>query len=288
MESKNIFKANIIVSELGDFFEELDNETEKRFLNILNKENFSLADGELSQNAWDIDSDEAFFCNLIRTYEQKENLFDENTCYEMIDNFSREYNMNLYKNDDSERTQRSIYNAKIDIWDNYTKFLENLAWWYSVTEFKEQNALLDELSEICAEFDDESRLEYDVTVFTSMGKVKMMNNERVDVIALIARAKDALSELKKFIKKSILSKVKGHLFKETPVSEIEKFLKENSHSEVNDLLDSHSEIGDLLKKAEKLLKNNQENEIFINNDISFEYLYDNNLFYRARKQREIF
>ena len=288
MESKNIFKANIIVSELGDFFEELNDETEKRFLNILNKENFSLVDSELSPSAWDNDSDEAFFCNLIRTYEQKENLFDENTCYEMIDNFSREYNMNLYKNDDSERTQRSIYNAKIDIWDNYTKFLENLAWWYSVTEFKEQNALLDELSEICAEFDDESRLEYDVTVFTSMGKVKMMNNERVDVIALIARAKDALSELKKFIKKSILSKVKGHLFKETPVSEIEKFLKENSHSEVNDLLDSHSEIGDLLKKAEKLLKNNQENEIFINNDISFEYLYDNNLFYRARKQREIF
>ena len=288
MESKNIFKANIIVSELGDFFEELNDETEKRFLNILNKENFSLVDSELSPSAWDYDSDEAFFCNLIRTYEQKENLFDENTCYEMIDNFSREYNMNLYKNDDSEHTQRSIYNAKIDIWDNYTKFLENLAWWYSVTEFKEQNALLDELSEICAEFDDISRLDYDVTVFTSMGKVKMMNNERVDVIALITRAKDALSELKKFIKKSILSKVKGHLSKETPVSEIEKFLKENSHSEVNDLLDSHSEIGDLLKKAEKLLKNNQENEIFINNDISFEYLYDNNLFYRARKQREIF
>lgn len=288
MESKNIFKANIIVSELGDFFEELDDETEKRFLDILNKENFSLVDSELSPSAWDYNSDEAFFCNLIRTYEQKENLFDENTCYEMIDNFSREYNMNLYKNDDSERTQRSIYNAKIDIWDNYAKFLKNFAWWYSVTEFKEQNALLDELSEICAEFDDISRLDYDVTVFTSMGKVKMINNERVDVIALITRAKDALSELKKFIKKNILSEVKGHLSKETPVSEIEKFLKENSHSEVNDLLDSHSEVSDLLKKAEKLLKNNQENEIFINNDISFEYLYDNNLFYRARKQREIF
>ncbi len=247
MESKNIFKANIIVSELGDFFEELDNETEKRFLNILNKENFSLADGELSQNAWDIDSDEAFFCNLIRTYEQKENLFDENTCYEMIDNFSREYNMNLYKNDDSERTQRSIYNAKIDIWDNYTKFLENLAWWYSVTEFKEQNALLDELSEICAEFDDESRLEYDVTVFTSMGKVKMMNNERVDVIALIARAKPILNELQKT--------TKGYY------------------------------IGELLEKAEKLLKRNSENKIFIDNNINFEYLYDNNLFYRAPGMR---
>ncbi len=34
MESKNIFKANIIVSELSDFFEELDDETEKRFLDI--------------------------------------------------------------------------------------------------------------------------------------------------------------------------------------------------------------------------------------------------------------
>lgn len=247
MESKNIFKANIIVSELSDFFEELDDETEKRFLDILNKENFSLVDSELSPSAWDIDSDEAFFCNLIRTYEQKENLFDENTCYEMIDNFSREYNMNLYKNDDSERTQRSIYNAKIDIWDNYTKFLENLAWWYSVTEFKEQNALLDELSEICAEFDDISRLDYDVTVFTSMGKVKMMNNERVDVIALIARAKPILNELQKT--------TKGYY------------------------------ISELLEKAEKLLKRNSENKIFIDNNISFEYLYDNNLFYRAPGMR---
>lgn len=247
MESKNIFKANIIVSELDDFFEELDEETEERFLNILNKENFSLADGEISCNAWNIDSDEAFFCNLIRTYEQKENLFDENTCYEMIDNFSREYNINLYKNDDSERTQRSIYNAKIDIWDNYTKFLENLAWWYSVTEFKEQNALLDELSEICAEFDDISRLDYDVTVYTSMGKVKMMNDERVDVIALITRAKPILNELQKT--------TKGYY------------------------------ISELLEKAEKLLKRNSENKIFIDNNINFEYLYDNNLFYRAPGMR---
>ena len=256
MESKNIFKANIIVSELDDFFEELDKETEERFLNILNKENFSLADGELSQNAWDIDSDEAFFCNLIRTYEQKENLFDENTCYEMIDNFSREYNMNLYKNDDSERTQRSIYNAKIDIWDNYAKFLKNFAWWYSYIkvkdEFKEQKVFVDKISEICAEFDDESRLEYDVTVYTSMGKVKMINDERVDVIALITRAKPILSELQKTTKSYYTD--------------------------------------ELLEIAEKLLERNENNKVFIENDISFEYLYDNNLFYRAprKQQQEIF
>lgn len=58
---ENIFKANIIVSELSDFFEELNDETEKRFLDILNKENFSLVDSELSPSAWDYDSDEAFF-----------------------------------------------------------------------------------------------------------------------------------------------------------------------------------------------------------------------------------
>ena len=282
MESKNIFKANIIVSELDDFFEELDKETEKRFLDILNKENFSLVDGELSQNAWDIDSDEAFFCNLIRTYEQKENLFDENTCYEMIDNFSREYNMNLYKNDDSKSTQERIFQAKKEVWEQYAKFLKDLALdlarWYRLDEFKtqEQNAILEKISEICDEckdeYGDDDKLNYDATAFT-------LNDERVEIIELIKRAKGALSELKKLIKKNILSEVKGFLFKETPVSEIEKFLKENSHSEVNDLLE----------KAERLLKENEENEIFNDeNDVNFEYLYDNNLFYRARKQREIF
>lgn len=278
---ENIFKANIIVSELSDFFEELNDETEKRFLDILNKENFSLADGELSQNAWDIDSDEAFFCNLIRTYEQKENLFDENTCYEMIDNFSREYNMNLYKNDDSKSTQERIFRAKKEVWEQYAKFLKDLALdlarWYRLDEFKtqEQNAILEKISEICDECKDEwgddDKLNYDATAFT-------LNDERVEIIELIKRAKNALSELKELIKENTLSEVKELLFKETPISEIEEFLEENYHSEVYDLLE----------KAEKLLKRNSENKIFIDNNISFEYLYDNNLFYRARKQREIF
>ena len=259
----------------------------KRFSDILNKENFSLADGELSQNAWDIDSDEAFFCNLIRTYEQKENLFDENTCYEMIDNFSRKYNMSLYEDDPCERIQKNILHARMRVWSEYADFLQVLRRWYSVSWYSvtkiEQNKLLKKIGGICAEFESEDDLSYiKVAYAPGKGRLIIRNDERVDVIALITRAKDALSELKKFIKKNILSEFKGHLSKETPVSEIEKFLKENSHSEVNDLLDSHSEVSDLLKKAEKLLKNNQENEVFIDNDVSFKYLFDNNLIYRFR------
>lgn len=248
MESKNIYKKNIIVSELSDFFEELDDETEKRFLDILNKENFSLADGELSPSAWDYDSDEAFFCNLIRTYEQKENFFDENTCYEMIDKFSREYNLRLYKDD--ENMQDIIFEAKKEVWDEYANFLYELAhyvgWWRKRADFETQKSkgFLRQLNKICAEFDDES-LSYETADY-------QLNDERVDMIATIEKSAKLLSELQKTTQ------------------------------------DKNIEIDNRLKKAEKLLEKNQENEIFINNDISFEYLYDNNLFYRARKQREIF
>lgn len=260
MESKNIFKANIIVSELDDFFEELDEETEERFLNILNKENFSLADGEISCNAWNIDSDEAFFCNLIRTYEQKENLFDENICYEMIDNFSREYNMNLYKNDDSKSTKEIIFKAKKEVWGQYAKFLKDLAWWRfhpCKFETQEQRELYFQITEIYDEycFDDgefKNNLKYDKTAYCEVG---VINDERVEMIKLINAAKRILSEFKE-------------LFKKTP----------------------SGNVNELLEKAESLLKNNAENKIFIDNDINFNYIFDNEIapFSRNKKAREIF
>ena len=53
----NFFKETINEAELSKCLEELDEKTTHKFLKILNDKNFSLADGELSCNAWDCDSD---------------------------------------------------------------------------------------------------------------------------------------------------------------------------------------------------------------------------------------
>ncbi len=198
----------------------------------------------------------------------------------------------IYEDSSSEEVQECIFKTKKEVWGQYAKFLKDLAWWRfhpCKFETQEQRELYFQITEICDEycFDDgefKNNLKYDKTAYCEVG---VINDERVEMIKLINAAKRILSELKKFIKKNILSEVKGHLSKETPVSEIEKFLKENSHSKVNDLLDSHSEVSDLLKKAEKLLKENEENKIFnSNNDVNFEYLYDNDLFYRTPSDRD--
>ncbi len=285
MKKENFFKANINEAELNNLLDNINQEGQERFLKILDNENFFVPEGRIIAGRFYPDADIVFFCGTIRKFEQRESLFKDKKANEMIDEFSRKYNMSLYEDDPCERIQKNILHARMRVWSEYADFLQVLRRWYSVTklETQEQNKLLEKIGGICAEFESEDDLSY-VKVAYAFGKGRLIirNDERVDVIALITRAKDALSELKKFIKKNILSEVKGHLSKETPVSEIEKFLKENSHSEVNDLLDSHSEVSDLLKKAEKLLKNNQENEIFIDNDVSFKYLFDNNLIYRFR------
>ncbi len=285
MKKENFYKANINEAELNEFLESLAQNEQKRFLKILDNEKFFVPQGRIIAQRFYPDADTVFFCGTIRKFEQRESLFKDKKANEIIDDFSYKYNMSLYEDDAYERIQKNILHARMRVWSEYADFLQILRRWYSVSWYSvtkiEQNKLLEKIGGICAEFESKDDLSYvKVAYAPGKGRLIIRNDERVDVIALITRAKDALSELKKFIKKNILSEAKGHLSKETPVSEIEKFLKENSHSEVNDLLASHSEVSDLLKKAEKLLKNNQENEIFINNDVSFKYLFDNNLIYR--------
>ena len=279
MKKENFFKANINEAELNELLDNINTERQERFLKILDNENFFVPEGRIIAPHFYPDADIVFFCGTIREFEQRESLFENKKANEMIDDFSYKYNMSLYEDDACERIQKNILHARMRVWSEYADFLQVLRRWYSVSWYSvtkvEQNKLLEKIGGICAEFESEDDLSLSyvkVAYAPGKGRLIIRNDERVDVISLITRAKDALSELKKFIKKNILSEVKGHLSKETPVSEIEKFLKENSHSEVSDLL----------KKAEKLLTNNQENEIFINNDVSFKYLFDNNLIYRFR------
>lgn len=166
----------------------------------------------------------------------------------------------LYKNDDSKSTKEIIFKAKKEVWGQYAKFLKDLAWWRfhpCKFETQEQRELYFQITEICDEycFDDgefKNNLKYDKTAYCEVG---VINDERVEMIKLINAAKRILSELKE-------------LFKKTP----------------------SGNVNELLEKAESLLKNNAENKIFIDNDINFNYIFDNEIapFSRNKKAREIF
>ncbi len=193
---------------------------------------------------------------------ESKNIFKENICYEMIDEFAYKYNINLYRNDDSKSTQEIIFKAKKEVWGQYAKFLKDLAWWrFHLCNFEtqEQRELYFQITEICDEycFDDgefQNNLKYDKTAYNEVG---VINDERVEMIKLINAVKRILSELK-------------------------ELLKENHHSKVK--------VNELLERAERLLKNNAENKIFIDNDINFNYIFDNEIapFSRNKKAREIF
>ena len=161
---------------------------------------------------------------------------------------------------ENDFTQEIIFKAKKEVWGQYAKFLKDLAWWRFHTcnfETQEQRELYFQITEICDEycFDDgefKNKLKYDKTAYNEVG---VINDERVEMIKLINAVKRILSELK-------------------------ELLKENTHSKVNELLE----------RAESLLKNNAENKIFIDNDITFNYIFDNEIapFSRNKKAREIF
>ena len=265
----NFFKANINEAELNELLEnELDEETTHKFLKILNDEKFSLVKGELNSYAWTFDSNERFFCDIIRKYKNREYLFDDEKANEMIDEFSRKYNINLYKNA-SRDTKKIIFVKKMCVWNEYARFLRDFAWWCLIKNLhcrldltQEQNQLLDEISTICAEYDAHTyKLNYDKTIYK-------LNDERIDMIELIEKSAHLLSEIEKTLTSISVDEL---------LSELDK---------KNRSLNIH----ELLELAKSLLEKNQKNEIFIDNDINLEYLLKNNLFYRspAIQKQEIF
>lgn len=267
----NFFKANINEAELNEFLEnELDEQERERFTKILNDENFSLLDNEIKNpRAWDCDSDEAFFCDIVRKYKNKlfndNRLFNDKKIYAMTANFAYKHCMRLYENDESECMQRSIFNAKKVVWNEYARVLKELARWRyhpSRIETQEQRELYFQITEICDEycFDDgefKNNLNYDKTAF-SYGEVGVINDERVNLIELIEKSAHLLSEIEKTLTSISVDEL---------LSEIDK-------------TDRSLNIHELLELAKSLLKRNIKNKIFTNNNINFKYLYDNDIFLR--------
>lgn len=267
----NFFKANINEAELNKLENELDEQERERFTKILNNENFSLLDNEIKNpRAWDCDSDEIFFCDIVRNYENrlfndKNRLFNDKKAYKMTASFSYKYCMRLYEYDESECMQRSIFDAKKSVWKEYVRFLKELARWrYHPSRIKtqEQKELFSQITEICDEycFDDgefKNNLNYDKTAF-SYGEVGVINDERVNLIELIEKSAHLLSEIEKTLTSISVDEL---------LSEIDK-------------TDRSLNIHELLELAKSLLKRNSKHKIFTNNNINFKYLYDNDIFLR--------
>lgn len=264
----NFFKTSINEAELSKFLEELDEKTTHKFLKILNDKKFSLADGELSCNAWNIDSDEIFFCDIVRNYENKNRLFNDKKAYKMIASFSYKYCMRLYEYDNSECMQRSIFDAKKAVWKEYVRFLKELARWrYHPSRIKtqKQKELFSQIIELCDEYcyadgKFKSMLNYERCAFstTKNKKVEVINDNRVNLIELIKKSAHLLSEIEKTLTSISVDEL---------LSEIDK-------------TDRSLNIHELLELAKSLLKRNSKHKIFTNNDVDFKYVYDNDIFLR--------
>lgn len=270
----NFFKANINEAELNEFLEnELDEQERERFTKILNDENFSLLDNEIKNpRAWDCDSDEAFFCDIVRKYKNKlfndNRLFNDKKIYAMTANFAYKHCMRLYENDESECMQRSIFNAKKAVWNEYARVLKELARWrYHPSRIKtqEQKKLFSQIIELCDEYcyadgKFKSMLNYERFAFstTKNKKVEVINDNCVNLIELIKKSAHLLSEIEKTLTSISVDEL---------LSEIDK-------------TDRSLNIHELLELAKSLLKRNIKNKIFTNNNINFKYLYDNDIFLR--------
>lgn len=266
MKKENFFKANINEAELNKLLEnELDEQERERFTKILNNENFSLLDNEIKNpRAWDCDSDEIFFCDIVRNYENrlfndKNRLFNDKTAYKMTASFSYKYCMRLYEYDNSECMQRSIFDAKKAVWNEYIRFLKELARWrYHPSRIKtqEQKELFSQIIELCDEYC------YADGKFKSMLNYErfalVINDNRVNLIELIEKSAHLLSEIEKTLTSISVDEL---------LSEIDK-------------TDRSLNMHELLELAKSLLKRNSKHKIFTNNNINFKYLYDNDIFLR--------
>ena len=118
MEKENVFKQNLAESELPKFLNGMHKQEQKRFLEILNNENFELVNEEV-----DTCEDEWFFAHSVLTYSGHENLFTE-YAMNIICDYAYRYNTALYENSiPTSRDKRAAVNS---VWKEYTNFIKDV------------------------------------------------------------------------------------------------------------------------------------------------------------------
>ena len=264
MKKENIFKQNLVESELPKFLDEmLDEQEQERFLEILTIENFNL-DNEAVATC----EDEWFFAYHVLAYPEREKLFTE-YALELIYDYAYRYNLALYEN----AGEPASYDKRVatnQVWQEYINFIVYIAdcfeYKYKVAKDAGDNKLIEIFDEITAELDD----------FLCFGNLEYfncdsyhnwtINENRVDVI-------DAITEIKEFAQRY------GNMI------DIELYFSD-AVAEPDYNFQACPSAQKIITQADELLKK-AENGAIIDNSVSFKWLFDNDMICRDKQDREL-
>lgn len=255
MKKENVFKQNLIESELPKFLNEmLDEQEQKRFLEILNNENF-----ELVNEAVATCEDEWFFAYHVLSYPDRENLFTE-YAMNIIDDYAYRYNTALYEN--SIPTSRDKREAVNSVWQEYTNFIKDVE---ICIKYKLEVAGDDDSGELIGEI---MNISDKISAFTCSGDLEYfkcdsyhnytINETRVDVV-------EAITTIKELVEQS-----------SEQLNSLDAYYHYKSAQEIIENADS------LLKKAREGLYG-----AIINNRVTFNYLFFNDMVRQDMQDREL-
>lgn len=256
MKNENIFKQNLIESELPKFLNEmLDEQEQKRFLEILNNENFELVN---ENEVVDTCDDEWFFAYHVLSYPYRGNLFTE-YAMNIICDYAYRYNTALYENSiPASRDKREAVNS---VWQEYTNFIKDveicIEYKLEVAGDDDNIELIDEIMNIS---DKISAFTYsgDLEYFKCDGYHYTINETRVDVV-------EAITTIKELVEQS-----------SEQLNSLDAYYHYKSAQEIIENADS------LLKKAKEGLYG-----AIINNRVTFNYLFFNNMVRQDMQDREL-
>lgn len=254
MKKENIFKQNLAESELPKFLNGMHKQEQKRFLEILNNENF-----ELVNEVVDTCDDEWFFAYYVLAYPERENLFTE-YAMNIIDDYAYRYNTALYENSiPASRDKREAVNS---VWQEYTNFIKDVE---ICIEYKLEVAGDDNNSEL---IDEIMNISDKISAFTYSGDLEYfkcdgyhnytINENRVDVV-------EAITTIKELVEQS-----------SEQLNSLDAYYHYKTAQEIIENADS------LLKKAKEGLYG-----AIINNRVTFNYLFFNDMVRHDMQDREL-
>lgn len=254
MKKENVFKQNLAESELPKFLNGMHKQEQKRFLEILNSENFNL-DNEVVDTC----DDEWFFAYHVLSYPDRENLFTE-YAMNIICDYAYRYNTALYENSiPASRDKREAVNS---VWQEYTNFIKDveicIEYKLEVAGDGDNSELIDEIMNISDK----------ISAFTCSGDLEYfkcdsyhnytINETRVDVV-------EAITTIKELVEQS-----------SEQLNSLDAYYHYKSAQEIIENADS------LLKKAKEGLYG-----AIINNRVTFNYLFFNDMVRQDMQDREL-
>ena len=275
MKNANFFKANINEAELPKFLAEL-NEIDGACVD------FSYIDIDDTSNEW-------FFANIVRSRDVEEKLFTKEA-REIIDNYAAEYNITLYRDDESDSAQKVILKAEKNVWGEYTSYIKSVIEYfyfsayrlYTESDYAEQRNMFERLDSkiskyqyIYYEIDDDFYEDLHIAPenfelyeeiapyeMKNLGENKIhtyrwkyLNDNRIDVVKAVKEIRKAVNDLN---------------------VELDKFLNVcDDEQEVEGInMCQKPRLANFNKVADELIKKAEIDCALIDNKPNFKYIYD--------------